>query len=356
MRVWSKIFSLLIFALLLGAGLFFGGSFLAKSKTIEITPLTAQVSETLPQTPLPEEKEKPVTLILTGDIMLNRRVEMMIRQNNDWRFPFLKISDYLKQADILFGNLENPVSDKGTKVGSIYSFRADPRAIEGLTYAGFDVVSLANNHAFDYAKEALEDTFLRLKEAGIDYVGAGFNDQEAFAPVIKEVRGLKIGFLAYTDLGSRYWTAAKNSSGLAWLNHQKIKSVAEDIKNVKSQVDVLIVSLHSGDEYTQNLTAFQTDFAKAALEAGADIIAGHHPHVVQKSEIYPATLSGHPGWIFYSLGNFVFDQSFSKETMEGQVVKITIENNLPASRHGKIKEVLPQKIIINSEFQPEIER
>lgn len=349
MRVWPKIFSLTVFTLLLGTGFFFGGSFLAKSKTIEITPLIAQISETLPKNPLPENTEEPVTIILTGDIMLNRRVEMMIRQNNDWRFPFLKISDYLKQADILFGNLENPISDKGTKVGSIYSFRADPRAIEGLTFAGFDVVSLANNHAFDYAKEALEDTFLRLREANIDYAGAGFNDQEAFAPVIKEVRGVKIGFLAYTDLGSRYWTASKNSSGLAWLNYQKIKSVAEDIKNVKSQVDVLIVSLHSGDEYTQRLTYFQTDFSEAALAAGADIVVGHHPHVIQKSETYPLTSAGQPGWIFYSLGNFVFDQSFSQETMTGEIVKIIIEEK-------KIKEVLPLEVKINSNFQPELDR
>ncbi|MDO8264822.1 MAG: CapA family protein, partial [Candidatus Parcubacteria bacterium] len=112
----------------------------------------------------PTGENNILTLIFTGDIMMDRGVEYSIRQkgNGDFKFPFLKIADFLKDADILVGNLESPISDKGEKVGSIYSFRSDLKAIEGLSFAGFDILSVANNHAFDYGRLALEDTLLRL--------------------------------------------------------------------------------------------------------------------------------------------------------------------------------------------------
>ena len=311
---------------------------------------------------LPEKKT--VSVVLVGDTMLNRGVEYMIKNegDGDFRFPFLKIAEDLKGVNLLFGNLEGPISDKGIKVGSIYSFRNDPKTIEGLTFAGFDVISLANNHVFDYGREALEDTFLRLKTAGIDYVGAGFNEGEAYGestPVIKEIEGTKIGFLAYTNLGPETWKAVGENSGMAWISeedidynppttssHSSLRSewaprIKNDIKAVKEKADILIVSFHSGEEYLSEPTQFQIEFSKAAIEAGADIVIGHHPHVIQKSEQYQS------GYIFYSLGNFVFDQSFSEETQQGQMVKILIKN-------GKIKEVIPEKIEINNYFQPEI--
>ena len=291
-------------------------------------------------------EKKTVSVVLVGDTMLNRGVEYMIKNegDGDFRFPFLKIAEDLKGVNLLFGNLEGPISDKGIKVGSIYSFRNDPKTIEGLTFAGFDVISLANNHVFDYGREALEDTFLRLKTAGIDYVGAGFNEGEAYGestPVIKEIEGTKIGFLAYTNLGPETWKAVGENSGMAWISEEDIERIKNDIKAVKEKVDILIVSFHSGEEYLSTPTQFQIEFSKAAIEAGADIVIGHHPHVIQKSEQYQS------GYIFYSLGNFVFDQSFSEETQQGQMVKILIKN-------GKIKEVIPEKIEINNYFQPEI--
>lgn len=146
--------------------------------------------------------QKSITLFFVGDIMLDRGVKVSVKKygNNDWKFPFLKISDFLNQADILFGNLEGPISDKGRKVGTIYSFRADPKVVEGLKYAGFDILSVANNHIFDYAESAMIDTFSRLKEAGIDYIGGGFNESEAYSPEIREINGTKIAFLAFTNL------------------------------------------------------------------------------------------------------------------------------------------------------------
>jgi len=283
---------------------------------------------------------KSTTLFFVGDIMLDRGVEAKVKKygQGNWKFPFLKIADTLKKSDILFGNLEGPVSDKGRNVGSIYSFRADPKAIEGLSYAGFDVLSVANNHCFDYTISALEDTFLRLKEVNIDYVGGGFNEEEAYAPIIKEIKGAKIAFLAYTNLGSPSWQAKKNRSGIAWLTKEKLE---EGVKTARKQADIVIVSFHFGDEYQTQSNAEQKDFAHLAIDSGANLVVGHHPHVVQEIEKYGE------GYISYSLGNFIFDQNFSEETMEGLLLKVLVEGK-------KIKEVLPLDVKINEFFQPEL--
>ena len=134
--------------------------------------------------------------------MLDRGVEYYIHKHQNWKWPFLKIADVLQQADLVFANLESVISDKGTKQGSIYSFRADPRTIEGLVFAGFDIVSVANNHSFDYGLEAFGDSLNRLRNAGISSLGGGFSKTEARSPVTKEAKGTKIGFLAYTNQGS----------------------------------------------------------------------------------------------------------------------------------------------------------
>ena len=350
-RKFFLIFLIIVFGIIL-----FINSFLIRPKVIEITPLPAQVSESSPsQTQLPENET--MTIILVGDIMLDRGVEYMRKTEGkgDFRFPFLKIADELKEAKrgarlgreggggigVLFGNLEGPISDKGTKVGSIYSFRNDPKSIEGLTFAGFDVISLANNHVFDYGREALEDTLLRLKTAGIDYLGAGFNEKEAYSPIIKELNDTKIAFLVYTNLGPETWKAGEENSGIAWISENNLETIKRDIEKVKKESDILIVSLHSGEEYQKTPTQFQIEFSRAFIDAGADLVIGHHPHIIQPNEKYK------DGWIFYSLGNFVFDQNFSEETMRGQILKILIENN-------KIKEVVPINIKINNFFQPEI--
>ena len=334
----------LILIIIFGLILFVGSSFLIKPKVIEIVPLATQNSENFTSQAQLTENET-ITIILVGDIMLDRGVEYMIKTEGkgDFRFPFLKIADELQKADILFGNLEGPISDKGTKVGSIYSFRNDPKSIEGLTFAGFDVISLANNHVFDYGREALEDTLLRLKTAGIDYLGAGFNEKEAYSPIIKELNDTKIAFLAYTNLGPETWKAGEENSGIAWISENNLETIKRDIEKVKKESDILIVSLHSGEEYQKTPTQFQIEFSRAFIDAGADLVIGHHPHIIQPNEKYK------DGWIFYSLGNFVFDQNFSEETMRGQILKIIIENN-------KIKEVVPINIKINNFFQPEIER
>jgi len=302
--------------------------------------------------PYLKEHNKSINLIFVGDIMLDRGVEYMIKKygNGDYKFPFLKITDYLNEADILFANLEGPISEKGTKVGSIYSFRANPKAVEGLTFAGFDILSVANNHILDYGFEALEDTFFKLKEAKIGYLGGGFSEKEAYASKILEIKGTKIAFLAYTNLGSEHWAAKGENSGIAFLEKERMK---ENIKNAKEKADLVIVSLHYGEEYWLKPTPLQISISQEAIDSGADLIIGHHSHVIQQIEKYPEGEPsvlygvGKSGYIAYSLGNFVFDQGFSEETTKGLILKVLIKNR-------KIREVIPIEIKINQYFQPEI--
>jgi len=270
-----------------------------------------------------ESQDSTITIFAVGDIMLDRGVEYMVKKegNGDFNFPFLKIADDLKKADILFGNLESIISDKGEKVGSIYSFRAEPGAIEGLIYAGFDVVSIANNHSLDYGSLAFKDSLLNLKNAGIEYVGAG-------AEVTKEIKKTKITFLAYTNKGSKNW-------GINWLDER----IKEDIKEAKEKSDVVIVSFHWGEEYQPQPSQEQRYFAHLAIDSGADLVVGHHPHVIQPVEKY------NDSWIAYSLGNFVFDQGFSEKTMKGLLLEVIIENK-------KIKEINHKEIKISPDFQP----
>lgn len=284
-------------------------------------------------------EDNTATLIFVGDIMLSRQVGNKMKKLNDWKWPFEKIADYLAGADLTFGNLEGPISSQGRNVGSIYSFRADPKAIEGLKYAGFDILSVANNHMGDWSRAAMEDTFKILKENGIDYVGGGMNEQEAHSAKIKEVNGVKFGFLAYTSLGAKWTEAIASSSGIAWLSKEKIQ---EDISKAKQKADIVIVSIHFGDEYKQKANNFQKDMAQAAIDAGASLVIGHHPHVTEETEQYNG------GFIAYSLGNFIFDQTFSKETMEGMLLKATFEGK-------NVKNIETEKINISKEFQAEIE-
>lgn len=287
------------------------------------------------------EQDQKVVVAAVGDIMMDRGVGYMVNREGggDFRFPFFETKDYLEKADILFGNLENVISDKGAKVGSIYSFRANPEAAEGLKYAGFDVVSVANNHSFDYGRKALEDTFFRLKDAGIEYTGGGFSEQEAFSVKIKEVKGAKLGFMGYTNLGAASWAAKGENSGIARIGQQDLERVRQDVGEAKSRVDILFVSFHWGDEYSPTPNSFQELWARELIDSGADIILGHHPHVVQPIEKYK------DGWIAYSLGNFVFDQGFSEETMTGALLEVIIQNK-------KIKEVNQKEVKMTPSFQP----
>ena len=276
-----------------------------------------------------------LTLAFVGDIMLTRNVGKKIEESGDWRWPFLKIGDYLRSADLTFGNLETTISERGHNVGSIYSFRSNPKVIEGLLFAGFDFLSVANNHMGDWTRTAFEDTFNILKANGIGYVGGGFSEKEAHSAKAREISGIKFGFLGYTDLGAKYTEAKGDISGIAWSSKETIE---RDVKEAKNTSDFVVVSIHFGEEYKTSSNARQKILARAAVDAGASLVIGHHPHVIQEIEEYNG------GYIAYSLGNFIFDQNFSEETMEGLILKVYVKNS-------KILNMESEKVNISGDFQ-----
>ncbi|MDD4990474.1 MAG: CapA family protein [Candidatus Pacebacteria bacterium] len=342
-----------IFWVSMGAFFLFAGYwFVAKKPVFSVS--QASISQNLPET-----KSQPVVLMAVGDIMLGRGTEYMVNKygKGDFNFLFAKIKNYLLAADLLFGNLEGSISQRGQQVGSIYSFEFSPTSTSALKESGFDVLSLANNHMLDYQAIALQDTLANLQQAGIDYVGAGLNEQEAFSLKIREiypvksaeggaeqlnrVKGVKIGFLAFENLGPASWKAGGDKTGMAWIGWDDFGKIQEIISQSKQQVDILVVSLHAGVEYQPLPDNFQKEFTKMAIDSGADLVIGHHPHVIQPLEKYKN------GWIAYSLGNFVFDQFFSKETMEGGLLKVEIKDK-------KISNVILDKVKLNKYYQPEL--
>lgn len=284
------------------------------------------------------DTQDTIMLIFVGDIMLSRSVGEKMAKENDYTFPFQKMAKWLSSADLTIGNLEGPISDQGVNVGSVYSFRAHPRAIEGLSSAGFDIVSVANNHMGDWASPAFEDTLRRLTEAGIDYIGGGFNHDEAYSPLRTKINDTRFCFFAYTDLGPRSFEASGDKSGMAFL---EIEEAADSVEKYRASCDLIIVSLHFGDEYKDKANLRQKTIAKTLSDAGADLIIGHHSHIIGEAETLGDT------HIFYSLGNFVFDQMFSEKTRQGIA--------LVAEVKGKsFVTLVPHEIYINDDYQPEL--
>jgi poly-gamma-glutamate synthesis protein (capsule biosynthesis protein) len=230
--------------------------------------------------------------------------------------------------------LECPVSDQGKNLHHRYSFRADPHVLDGLKEAGFRIVSEANNHAYDWGPAALVDTLKRLSAAGIRPVGAGRNDLEAHYPVFVNLGGLRTAFLAYVDIDPKEAMAGVDRPGVAWLEAER---VVADIRFARPMVDLVIVCPHWGNEYAKGPTREQVRLAREMIDAGADLIVGSHPHVVQPLEKYRG------GWIAYSLGNFVFDQK-DAATHRGLMLKVRVSGK-------QVVEVTPLPININSDFQ-----
>jgi len=203
--------------------------------------------------------------------------------------------DILKTADITFGNLENPIIKNCPISNGGFTFCSSPEMISGLTFSGVDIVNLANNHTKNYGDNGLVQTQDYLQKEKIDYVGVN-------NLIIKNVNQTNFGFLGFDFVG-------KNPSD----------SDYELIKNSKSQVDVLIIMVHWGNEYVAKSNNIQKEIAKNIISNGGDVIMGGHPHWVQEMEYIDGKL------VFYSLGNFVFDQSWSEETKKGLVVRLNYQ-------------------------------
>lgn len=263
------------------------------------------------------------TLVTTGDIMLGRYVNFQTTKTNRFTLPFEETADVLKKADLSFINLEGPLVEKCPRTTQGMIFCGDIRNNQGLHFAGIDIANVANNHAANYGQKGIATTIEALRQVGIDSVGLG-------TPVIKNVRGIRFAFLGYNDIGKQ-----------AGLISAEQHTIISDIYQAKQQADIVIVAFHWGQEYTDKPTARQKDFAHLAVDAGADVIVGNHPHWIQPVEIYKNKV------IVYSHGNFIFDQFWSEKTQLGIVGKFTFYDK-------QLIDVNFLPIKINQKGQPQI--
>jgi poly-gamma-glutamate capsule biosynthesis protein CapA/YwtB (metallophosphatase superfamily) len=295
-------------------------------------------------------KPEPFYIKAVGDIVLGRGVEYHLNnQEKDYTYPFQYVADILRSGDIIFGNLEVPMteSDHGLDPKGKYVIKSREKAAEGIKYAGFNVLNLANNHIMDYYEKGLFDTISTLEKYNIEYCGAGKNIDEARKPATLKVKDTKVAVLGYTDMAEYIYkgnpmisfAAEEDKSGVAPRKYELIK---EDIEKIRENVDIIIISLHWGVEDSFEVTEEQKEFAHNLIDDGADIILGHHPHKFQGIEIY----EGKP--IVYSMGNFIFDQNDPLK-QESFIVDMEFINNkltslelLPVRTISKTHIIIPK--------------
>lgn len=274
-----------------------------------------------------------VTLVAVGDIMLGRYVNVQIQRQKDWRYPFLKTASFTSDADITFGNLEAPIVESCPTRSDGMIFCARPESIEGLKFAGFDILSLANNHTLNYGQKGLDQTQKFLSSSNILYSPLTSSNNQDNKITKYQVNNTTFGFLSF-DL-------VTYPQQLTFTHDREQMSIIELITSAAKDSDILVVSLHWGNEYQKQPTKSQVELARQIIDNGAKIIIGHHPHVTQPVEKYK------DGLIFYSLGNFVFDQPWSEETKKGAIAKIVFEG-----KEIKSYELIP--IYIENSSQPKI--
>lgn len=268
------------------------------------------------------------TVSIVGDLMLGRRVGAAIA--DDPTAPLRPTARRLAGADLTIGTFEATLSRFGPPTQGSDSFSADPAVLDGLKLAGFDLLSLANNHVGDFGDRSLVQTVNRLRAEGFATVGAGANAAAAREPVVLEAGGLRIGVLAFNSIGETRRAGPDRPGAvtlamqprLADLDPDDLAAMTEAIDDLAARADAVLVVPHWGDQYTPVAVPDQRRVARALVRAGADLVVGSHPHVVQGVD-NPAGPAG-PGFVAYSLGNYVFDMDFSVPTQQGVILELTL--------------------------------
>jgi poly-gamma-glutamate capsule biosynthesis protein CapA/YwtB (metallophosphatase superfamily) len=268
-----------------------------------------------------------VTLLAFGDVNLGRAVGLELLKGR-LEYPFQYVRDTLSRSDIVFVNLESQLSDRGgltqhPKFNMI--FAGPPNGAASLQQANISIVSTGNNHAFDFGMKALRETILNLQGAGVSFTGTSLDSEVTCTPAVIEKKGIRIGFLAYTQF--------VNIRG-AWVGRIAVFDsvrAKHDVELLRPMVDLVVVSYHGGVEYTDKPSAKMQRAFRMFIDAGADIVLGHHPHYVQGIEAYKGKL------IFYSLGNFVFYQPQLELTRYGLGAEFLLEKRGSKVQIGQVK-------------------
>lgn len=308
------------------------------------TPPTPPASTTAPPaTAAPAE----VTVTVVGDIMLGRRVAPAAARAGDPVAPLRPMAPLLGRADVTIGNLESTLSQAGPPRQGKDSFAAPATVADGLAGLGFDVLTLANNHVGDFGPVALSQTVQGVEEAGIAPLGAGDDDEQAWAPVVVERNGLRIGLLAFNAIGES--PPAGRTPGVASFRMRprtgpvrpaELATLTGRVRELAARTDVVIVLPHWGDQYTHRPVPDQSRVGRALIDAGATVVVGGHPHWVQQVEQHGS------GFIVHSLGNFVFDMDFSRKTREGAALTMTF-------RGDRLVDATLTPYVIDDRFAPQ---
>lgn len=247
-----------------------------------------------------------VQIISVGDTIMARGVEARAKISS-LDFPLSRVANRLREADIAIGNYEAVLANEGVGKdrGGPLRMRSGIEGAGAVSRAGFKMMNVANNHTFDYGPAGLESTVKALNEAGVKTIGAGPNREAAETPTVTEVKGVKIVWLAYSmvmdppeaDEKPDNWTRARLTA-----KPEGITKIKAAVQAAKALGDVVLVQIHWGVEYQDCPDEWQVAIGRAAIDAGAAAVIGHHPHVIQSYEVYKG------GFIAYSLGNFLFDQ------------------------------------------------
>lgn len=262
-----------------------------------------------------------ITVSFLGDILTASYIGDCIKEFGV-NYPWEDVSQLLNEDDITIGNLEMCVSCNGqTNKSDGYGFRGEPNSLEGLSNAGIDVVSLANNHSLDYGKGAMEDTINNLADYDILSLGAGDNINEAESPLNISINNYSITVLAYNEIIPwDSWCATSETSGTASFSKKSYEHILSNIEQLKDSSDLLFIVLHWGVEYSNIPETWQINVAHKMIDAGADAVIGHHPHVLQGIEIY----NNKP--ILYSIGNFIFHK-MNEDTGKTGIFQLVYEND-----------------------------
>ncbi|MGH7597470.1 MAG: CapA family protein [bacterium] len=268
-----------------------------------------------------------ISLVAVGDVMLGTWVTSYL-DSSGATYPFEPTRHILEAADFAIANLEAPFTDRGSPVkDKTFTFRVPPKHAIGLKESGFDILHLANNHILDYGPDGLFDTIATLDSLALTHVGAGENIAAAFAPAILERDGLdgkklRLGFLGFSMTHPEEFYAGKNKPGTAFPFDERYIAALDSLV---PKVDIMVVSFHWGAEKMVKPKAYQIEMAHLAIDRGADIVLGHHPHVLQGVELYRPRPDARPGLIAYSLGNFAFG-SYSRSSRTSIILKCVLDN------------------------------
>jgi poly-gamma-glutamate synthesis protein (capsule biosynthesis protein) len=256
---------------------------------------------------------RPVTLALTGDVMLGRKVDEALRHCGPTH-PWGNLLPLLSEADLTVVNLECVIARAGNPWSrwlKVFHFRADPIAITALQHAGVDCVTLANNHVLDFEEDALLEMLRLLRQGRIAFTGAGRDLEEARRPALLEVRGLRVGILAFTD-NEPGWAAQPTIPGTNYIpitrEERTLKTVGDSIALARAAgADLVIFTIHWGPNMVRRPAPHFRRFARSVIDAGADVFFGHSAHVFQGIELH----RGRP--IIYDAGDFVDDYAVDPE-------------------------------------------